>query len=44
VTQCPFPGHPCLTSVQADDVLRAVEQLGGSRHPTVVRNPTRSSA
>lgn len=32
VTQCPFPGHPCLTSVSAEDVLKAVEQQAA--HPT----------
>ncbi|HET7399673.1 MAG TPA: glycosyltransferase family 9 protein [Intrasporangium sp.] len=30
VTRCPFPGHPCLTSVTADDVRRAVEELLGA--------------
>jgi ADP-heptose:LPS heptosyltransferase len=30
VTRCPFEGHPCLTTVSAEDVLRAVEQLCGS--------------
>jgi ADP-heptose:LPS heptosyltransferase len=29
VTRCPFPGHPCLTSVSAHDVLRAVQQTCG---------------
>ncbi len=29
-TRCPVPGHPCLTSVTADDVMRSVEQLTGS--------------
>jgi ADP-heptose:LPS heptosyltransferase len=29
VTRCPFPGHPCLTSVTAEDVVRAVEKLSG---------------
>lgn len=29
-TQCPVPGHPCLTSVPADDVLRAVEKLAST--------------
>lgn len=27
VTTCPFPGHPCLSSVTAQDVLVAVEKL-----------------
>jgi ADP-heptose:LPS heptosyltransferase len=44
VPQCPFPGHPCLTSVTADEVLRAVEQLCGSKQPTVVGSSTRSTA
>lgn len=26
-TRCPYPGHPCLASVPAEDVLRAVETL-----------------
>jgi ADP-heptose:LPS heptosyltransferase len=29
VTHCPFEGHPCLTSVSADDVVAAVEKLVG---------------
>ena len=29
VTRCPYPGHPCLTSVGADQVLVAVEKLCG---------------
>ena len=33
VTRCPFEGHPCLTSVTAADVLRAVEKLCGSVDP-----------
>ena len=31
VTSCPFPGHPCLSSVSADDVVEAVEQTCGRR-------------
>ena len=27
--ECPVPGHPCLTSVTPDDVLRAHERLTG---------------
>jgi len=27
VTRCPFPGHPCLTSVTADEVVAAVATL-----------------
>jgi ADP-heptose:LPS heptosyltransferase len=30
VTRCPFAGHPCLTGVGAEDVLRAVEQVCGA--------------
>jgi hypothetical protein len=34
-TTCPVPGHPCLASVTAQDVVRAVEKLtvdgGGTR-------------
>lgn len=26
---CPVPGHPCLTSVTADDVVAAVGKLAG---------------
>ncbi len=40
VTRCPFEGHPCLTSVGAGDVLRAVEQVCGSPPPA----PTRATA
>jgi ADP-heptose:LPS heptosyltransferase len=29
VTTCRVPGHPCLTSVQAHDVVAAVQRLGG---------------
>jgi ADP-heptose:LPS heptosyltransferase len=28
--ECPVPGHPCLTSVTAEDVVRAVEKLVGA--------------
>jgi ADP-heptose:LPS heptosyltransferase len=30
-TVCPVPGHPCLSDVEAGEVLAAVEQLGGRR-------------
>jgi ADP-heptose:LPS heptosyltransferase len=33
VTRCPFDGHPCLSTVGPEDVLRAVEQLSGRPHP-----------
>lgn len=29
-TECPVPGHPCLASVTAEDVLSAVEALSGA--------------
>jgi ADP-heptose:LPS heptosyltransferase len=32
-TRCPFEGHPCLSSVTPDAVLRAVEQTCGRPHP-----------
>lgn len=28
--RCPIPGHPCLNSVTAEEVLEAVEKLGGA--------------
>jgi ADP-heptose:LPS heptosyltransferase len=28
--ECPVPGHPCLTSVTADDVVAAVEKVGSA--------------
>lgn len=34
VTRCPFPGHPCLGTVRAQDVVRAVEQLCGLPQPS----------
>jgi ADP-heptose:LPS heptosyltransferase len=33
VTQCPFDGHPCLTSIHPSHVLNAVEQLCGRPEP-----------
>jgi ADP-heptose:LPS heptosyltransferase len=37
-TRCPVPGHPCLASVTAADVLRAVEKLAAAEEtPSVVR-------
>ncbi|HET6628108.1 MAG TPA: glycosyltransferase family 9 protein [Nocardioidaceae bacterium] len=39
VTRCPFEGHPCLTSVTAEDVLRAVEKLCGSPQPAHTGQP-----
>ncbi|MGI8576614.1 MAG: glycosyltransferase family 9 protein [Nocardioidaceae bacterium] len=34
VTHCPFPGHPCLSEVSADDVLSALADLGLHTRPT----------
>ena len=31
---CPVPGHPCLNSVRALDVIEAVEKLLSAREPT----------
>jgi ADP-heptose:LPS heptosyltransferase len=31
LTQCPYPGHPCLGGVTAEEVVAAVEQLAGDR-------------
>jgi ADP-heptose:LPS heptosyltransferase len=39
VTQCPFAGHPCLSSVQAEDVVDAVERLCGRPSPMPVETP-----
>jgi len=33
--ECPVPGHPCLTSVTAHDVVAAVEELATVQHPAV---------
>lgn len=41
VTRCPFPGHPCLSSVTPGDVLTAVEKLAGS--PVTFGVPERCS-
>lgn len=32
-TVCPVPGHPCLRSVSADDILAAVSALVGAARP-----------
>lgn len=34
VTTCPFPGHPCLTSVTAAEALHAAESLAPQVRPT----------
>ena len=39
VTRCPVEGHPCLTSVTPDAVLRAVEHTCGRRDLLQVRMP-----
>jgi ADP-heptose:LPS heptosyltransferase len=39
-TRCPVPGHPCLTSVTADDVVRSVEKL--TERPAVVSSGSRT--
>jgi ADP-heptose:LPS heptosyltransferase len=39
VTRCPFAGHPCLTSVTPETVLRAVEQTCGHRDLQKVSTP-----
>jgi ADP-heptose:LPS heptosyltransferase len=44
VTRCPFPGHPCLTSVGPEAVVHAVEQLCGTTRAITVATSTRSSA
>ncbi|RBY74863.1 glycosyltransferase family 9 protein [Blastococcus sp. TF02-09] len=33
--ECPVPGHPCLTSVTAHDVVAAVEELVAVQQPAV---------
>jgi ADP-heptose:LPS heptosyltransferase len=43
VTTCPFPGHPCLGTVTAEDVLSAVEQLCGRWTP-VTADPVRGGS
>jgi ADP-heptose:LPS heptosyltransferase len=35
--ECPVPGHPCLTSVTAEDVVAAVEKLCAVEQPAVAR-------
>lgn len=44
-TTCPFPGHPCLSSVGADDVVRAVREVAGDERwgPTAAGTGGRSS-
>jgi ADP-heptose:LPS heptosyltransferase len=42
VTRCRFEGHPCLSSVRAEDVVLAVRELG-SEPPPRLRPPERRS-
>jgi ADP-heptose:LPS heptosyltransferase len=44
VTECPFPGHPCLSSVTAEDVVCAVEKLSGGPEPVPAGAPSRRTA
>jgi ADP-heptose:LPS heptosyltransferase len=44
VTRCPFGGHPCLTSVHAEDVVRAVEQLCGLPRPVHLESPAQEES
>lgn len=38
--ECPVPGHPCLTSVTAQDVVAAVDKLTSTvQQPAVPRHP-----
>ena len=37
--ECPVPGHPCLTSVTADDVVAAVDGLSTVQQPAVRHPP-----
>ena len=37
--ECPVPGHPCLTSVTALDVVAAVEKLATVEQPAVAPHP-----
>ncbi len=37
--ECPVPGHPCLTSVTAHDVVAAVEKLASVQQPAVAPPP-----
>ena len=36
--ECPVPGHPCLSSVTAQDVVAAVEKLCSVEQPAVLRS------
>jgi len=44
VTQCPFPGHPCLASVSPHEVVEAVQRLTGVDRLAPVAGPSRRSA
>jgi ADP-heptose:LPS heptosyltransferase len=39
VTRCPFPGHPCLTGVTAEDVVTAVADLVAAPPPVYAGAP-----
>src|SRR4051794_11074188 len=43
VTRCPFPGHPCLSSVSPDDVVDAVQRLCGDARTTPFAGASRRS-
>jgi ADP-heptose:LPS heptosyltransferase len=40
--ECPVPGHPCLTSVTAQDVVAAVDKLCTVEQPAVARTDVAS--
>jgi ADP-heptose:LPS heptosyltransferase len=39
LTRCPFPGHPCLSDVRAEDVLEAVAALCTDPRPAYAGRP-----
>jgi ADP-heptose:LPS heptosyltransferase len=43
VTRCRFEGHPCLSSVRAEDVVSAVRELGRESPQPRLRAPERRS-
>ena len=43
VTRCPFPGHPCLSSVRPEEVVAAVAALLPDREPLLAGAPARRS-
>jgi len=40
VTRCPYPGHPCLSSVTAEDVVHAIDSLVPRTRGTFPSSPT----